>query len=390
METEGSVRKVIAFVPIKFESQRLENKNFLSLGDHPLCYHIFETLLKIEAIDKVYVYCSKAEIMNFVPDGVELMLRPEKLDQSQTLGIEIYQEFAKAIQADIYVLAHATSPLLTVSSLSSGLNSVLHSNYDSSFSVVESKTYAWYKGVPLNYQLNQVVRTQDLDPILLETSGFYIYKKEVLEKGNRIGEKSFPITLSKIEAIDIDQYEDYVLAQAILSSKTQKKIDPPRTLTMTEWFRMTNNIKLIVFDYDGCMSDGSIYLDHKGNVIKNYYTLDGESIVRTIKKNYKIGIMSGNDLRFFKKKAKKWGLAFLKGNISDKLLNLKYISYNYNIPLKEIAFFGDGLNDMKVLQEVGFSGCPSNAHPNVKKIVKFVSTKEGGKGAIREFLNLFP
>ena len=59
--------KIVAFVPIKFYSQRLENKNFLLLDNKPLCSHIFDTLNKVERIDEIYVYCSNSNIMNCIP-----------------------------------------------------------------------------------------------------------------------------------------------------------------------------------------------------------------------------------------------------------------------------------------------------------------------------------
>jgi len=396
-EKNNATPKVIAFVPIKFESQRLKNKNFLNLGGHPLCYHIFETLLKIPIIDKVYVYCSQEEIKNLIPDQVHFLKRSSDLDGNSVLGMEIYQEFAKEIQADIYVLAHATSPLLSTTNIMDGLNSIIYRNFDSSFSAVKEKTYVWHKNQPLNYQLDQVVRTQDLEPIIIETSGFYMYRKEVLEKGQRIGDNPHMVMLNKIEAIDIDLDDDYLLAQSVLSYQNNQKAllrkeddIQKNTQTKSAIFNKTRNIKLIVFDFDGCLSDGSIYLDYKGRVIKNYYTLDGEAIVKAVGRNYKVGIMSGNDLDFFKKKAKKWKLEFFYGEIHDKLLKLKYLSYQAKIPLDEIAFFGDGLNDIKVLKAVGFSGCPANAHPNTKKVVDYVTTEKGGHGAINEFLSLFP
>ena len=78
--------KVVAFVPIRLNSQRVEGKNLRLLGGEPLLCHILRTLLEVEAIDEVYVYCSNPEIQEFLPEGVKYLRRGEDLDQDTTRG----------------------------------------------------------------------------------------------------------------------------------------------------------------------------------------------------------------------------------------------------------------------------------------------------------------
>jgi CMP-N-acetylneuraminic acid synthetase len=136
------------------------------------------------------------------------MPRALSLDTDETLGIHIYQSFASLVDADIYVLVHATSPFLTQRSLQKGVESVLHGGHDSSFSVRKVSTFAWFSDSPLNYSLDCIPRTQDLSPIFWETSGFYIFRKHVISQGKRIGDNPCMIELSAIEATDIDTLED--------------------------------------------------------------------------------------------------------------------------------------------------------------------------------------
>lgn len=104
--------KTVAFVPIRLNSQRVEGKNLRRLGGEPLMCHILETLLRTERIDEVYVYCSNEEIRPLLPEGVKLLRRAEELDRDTTLGREIYDAFTAEVEADYYVLAHATSPFI--------------------------------------------------------------------------------------------------------------------------------------------------------------------------------------------------------------------------------------------------------------------------------------
>lgn len=207
--------KISAFVPIKLNSQRLPNKMLLTLGENFLCEHIFQTLLEVKkSIDiDIYCFCSDVSIKKYLPCDVKLIVRNIELDSNETKGIDIYKSFSKIINSDIYCLCHATSPFIKKDSIIKGLKKVLEEDYDSAFSVSEVKTFCWFKNNPLNYSFTNVVRTQDIEPIYWETSAFYIFKKNVLEKHNRrVGFKSFKVLTDKIESIDIDEKEDYELA----------------------------------------------------------------------------------------------------------------------------------------------------------------------------------
>ena len=209
--------KIVAFVPIKFYSQRLSNKNFLLLDNKPLCKYIFDTLNKVDRIDEIYVYCSNSKIMNCIPNNIKLLTRSSILDSNDTLGIELYQDFCSRVSADIYILAHATSPFISYQSINKGLDSILIDNYDSSLSVKQVNNFVWYQGKPLNYSINHIPRTQTIEPIYLETSGFYIFKQEILTKlHTRIGDKPYLVTVNNKEGIDIDTEEDFVIAQQMI------------------------------------------------------------------------------------------------------------------------------------------------------------------------------
>lgn len=171
--------KVVAFVPIKLNSQRLPNKMFLTLGDKKICQYIFDILLEVKKnIDMdIYCYCSDEKIIPFLPNDVIFLKRPKYLDSNETKGLDIYKNFCKNINADIYLLCHATSPFISKNSILDGVKSVLNYNYDSSFSVGKIKTYCWYKNKPLNYSLENIVKTQDIEPVYYENSAFYIIEE---------------------------------------------------------------------------------------------------------------------------------------------------------------------------------------------------------------------
>nr|WP_296076226.1 acylneuraminate cytidylyltransferase family protein [uncultured Ruminococcus sp.] len=205
--------KVVAFVPIKLNSQRLPHKNILPIAGHPLCWHLCNTLLKVNNIDEVYVYCSDERVTDYIPEGVILKKRDKKLDGDLVKGFDIYRSFISEVDADVYVLAHTTSPFIKQESIDNALKHIVSGSNDSAFSAEKIQTFAWYKDKPINYDLNDVPRTQDLEPIWVETSAFFMFKKEIFTDYNRrIGFNPYIQEVSGIEAIDIDEKKDYDLA----------------------------------------------------------------------------------------------------------------------------------------------------------------------------------
>ncbi len=209
--------KTVAVVPMKLNNRRLPQKNTKPFTNgKPLCYYILSTLLTVEGIDDVYVYCSNPDIQEYVPDGVKFIRRPESLDQDTTSMTEVLTCFTKEVHADIYVMTHTTAPFISKESIEKGLNAVKSGEYDSSFAAKKLQDFLWKDGIPFNYDLTNIPRTQDLPALFEETSGFYIYKHAVM--GNlhrRIGQKPFIVEVGEIEAVDIDEPEDFMIADAI-------------------------------------------------------------------------------------------------------------------------------------------------------------------------------
>lgn len=105
--------KTVAFVPLKLNNERLPGKNTKAFkGGKPLLTYILETLTKADGIDEAYVYCSNEEVKKYLPDGIRFLKRSESLDTNSTLIIDVLKSFASDVDADIYVLTHATAPFI--------------------------------------------------------------------------------------------------------------------------------------------------------------------------------------------------------------------------------------------------------------------------------------
>ncbi len=209
--------KTVAVVPMKLNNRRLPQKNTKSFTNgKPLCHYILSTLLKVAEIEGVYVYCSNPDIQEYIPEGVKFLKRAESLDLDSTKMNEVLQAFANEIVADVYVMTHVTSPFITKESIEKGLYAVLDERYDSAFAAKRLQDFLWKDGKPFNYELNDIPRTQDLQVLYEETSGFYIYKREIMTRHNRrIGDNPCIVEVGEIEGIDIDEAEDFIIADAI-------------------------------------------------------------------------------------------------------------------------------------------------------------------------------
>ena len=167
--------------------------------------------------DSINVFCSSEDVIPFLPEGVNFVRRPEYLDLPTSNFTQIFTLFMEQNDADIYVYAHATAPFISADTMKQCIGAVQSGEYDSAFCAVKLQDYLWQDGEPLNFDATNIPRTQDLKPIYQETSGVYVFTKEVFEKYHRrIGKKPFIKEVSFKEAVDIDNPEDFDLAEALV------------------------------------------------------------------------------------------------------------------------------------------------------------------------------
>ena len=105
------MERIVSFIPIKLNNQRLPGKNLMDLSGKPLCSYIFNTIKNIDVITEKYVYCSDEKIKEYMPEGLRFLRRDRYLDGFQIKGLEIIEQFVRDVDADIYVLTDRKSTL---------------------------------------------------------------------------------------------------------------------------------------------------------------------------------------------------------------------------------------------------------------------------------------
>ena len=145
-------------------------------------------------------------------------------------------------------------------------------------------------------------------------------------------------------------------------------------------------VKMILMDVDGTLTDGSLLLLPDGEEVKSYSVVDGMGILLAHLAGLKTGIITGKVSRPLALRAEKLKIMELHQGILDKKRVLLEILEKHQLQNEDVAYIGDDLGDLEVIKEVGLAGAVANAHPLIKENSHFLCHQEGGKGAVREFI----
>ena len=152
--------------------------------------------------------------------------------------------------------------------------------------------------------------------------------------------------------------------------------------------KIAAKIKALVLDVDGVLTDGSLTFDEEGKEYKTFNAKDGQGIVMLNKTGFITAIITARENGTVRHRFKNLGMTKLYEGSKNKIASLKELMKEFNLKPEEIAYMGDDLPDICVLKTVGLPSCPADATEEVKKYAKFVSSKNGGRGAVRELCDL--
>jgi len=148
------------------------------------------------------------------------------------------------------------------------------------------------------------------------------------------------------------------------------------------------NIKVLLMDMDGCLTNGFIIHSSSGDDLKMFHTHDGYGITRGRQLGLIFAIISGMKSAVNKRRVERLKIHHLFEDIDDKRIPFEELKNLYNFKNENFAYIGDDSFDIPLLKEVGFSACPNNAMEDVKENVNYICRKNGGEGAVREVIDL--
>ncbi len=147
-----------------------------------------------------------------------------------------------------------------------------------------------------------------------------------------------------------------------------------------------NHITTFIFDVDGVLTDGTVIVSTKGELLRRMNIKDGYALKTAIDLGYNVCIISGGNNEGVRRRLQGLGVTDIHLGVSDKIEKLDEYLDIYNIAPKNALYMGDDIPDLYVMQKVALPCCPQDAAPEVKAISKYVSHCDGGKGAARDVI----
>jgi len=223
-----TIPRIIALVPMKGHSERVPNKNIRPIAGKPCFHWIIETLSKSKYIGEIVINTDSEEIIKDAKSNfnVTILKRPEFL-LGDMVGIQPLIEYdLSQTNGEYYLQTHSTNPVLKTETIDKAIETFFSQNVnDALFSVTTLKTrFYWPDGKGINHDPKILIRTQDLEPIYEENSCFYIFSKETNKKvKNRLGSNPMMFPIDKLEAADIDTWDDFYWAEYLLNKQIKNE-----------------------------------------------------------------------------------------------------------------------------------------------------------------------
>jgi 3-deoxy-D-manno-octulosonate 8-phosphate phosphatase (KDO 8-P phosphatase) len=148
------------------------------------------------------------------------------------------------------------------------------------------------------------------------------------------------------------------------------------------------NVKLLALDVDGTLTDGGVYYADTGVELKRFHIQDGLGIVLAGLVGLRIAWITGRVSVVVERRARELGVADLQQGVRDKAAAVEELAARHGLPLGEVAYMGDDLNDLPALRVVGVPLAPANAVEEVRRAARIVTDRPGGGGAAREAIEL--
>jgi YrbI family 3-deoxy-D-manno-octulosonate 8-phosphate phosphatase len=376
----------LAFIPIRSGSKSIPGKNIREFCGKPLVNWLIEALENSDYIQRIVIALDGEEQEQIVKKTgakkLEIYRRmPENAkDNSSTESVMLeFLEYDKTDPNDVFILLQATSPFTRTQDINRALELFKTGNADSVLSAIKTKRFFWDKHAqPINYDYRNRPRRQDFDGLFMENGAIYISTTDnILKSNNRLSGKISVFEMPEYTGIEIDEPADWEMAEALF-----KRYQPERLRKKVE-------IRLVLSDVDGVLTDAGMYYSEKGDELKKFSTYDGMGFKMLQQVGIKVGIITGENRKLNAARADKLNLDYAFHGIENKLINAQELCNELGISLQNLAYIGDDINDVELLKNVGLAACPANAVKKVKDIFGIIELKSsGGNGALREFAEI--
>lgn len=369
----------IAFMPLRANSKSIADKNVRSIAGRPLFAWSLEQAIVSQCFDEIYVATDSPRIREKVFDefssSVKVLDRsPETCTDTASTESTIL-EFKRQIPFDVICLIQATSPLTLAEDFRVAKYKFLTENLDSLLTAVQSKRFFWTKtGIPINYDPAKRPRRQDFEGCFMENGAFYLTRAKILEEyGCRLGGRIGVHEMAAETAIEIDDTTDWIVVEQLLLRQKLLSIGE-RVL----------QVKVLVLDVDGTLTDGGMYYGPDGEALKKFNTRDAHGLQLLRENGIRVCVISSETSPAVETRMKKLRIEEYYPGVENKFLLLKELAKRWDIALQNFAYIGDDLSDLESMKYVGTAFCPADSVSEILKQTHYTCKHLGGNGAVRE------
>jgi YrbI family 3-deoxy-D-manno-octulosonate 8-phosphate phosphatase len=378
----------IAIIPARGGSKGIPRKNLVPLAGSPLIAHTIRHGLEASEITEVIVSTEDAEIAAVAEGaGATVVARPPELatDEASSEPALIHaldtRRAADAEDPELVVFLQATSPVRRRDDVDSAVRALRDAGADSLVSVTASKHFEWAVddggARPLNYEPARRPRRQEIPPRFQENGSIYITATPVLrETETRLGGRIALYEMDRWTAVELDDREDLELLEWIMRR--------PEYATSSRW---PDRLELIVFDFDGVMTDNRVLVSDGAREAVICHRGDGWGVARLRDAGVRMLVLSTERHSVVAERCAKLELPCLHA-LEDKAGALREFLQAEGIQPARTTFVGNDVNDLGCMREVGLSVAVADSDPAVIAAADLVLSRPGGHGAVRELCDL--
>lgn len=364
----------VALLPLRGGSKSIPGKNLSNMAGRPLYAWSLDAALESGCFDAVVVASDSAAIRDDARarygDRIEVVDRAPENATDTASSESVMREVAATVACDVLALIQATSPLTRAADFRTARERFERDGLDSLLTGVNLKRFFWRPdGQPLNYDPAQRPRRQDFDGTVMENGAFYFTRRALFDRtGVRLAGRIGVHVMDDDCAAELDEPADWPLIEALLRPRVAAPHD----------------IRLLIVDVDGTLTDGGMYYDRNGEAMKKFDTRDAKGMLMLRDTGVRVCVVTAEDSAAVAARMRKLGISDYFPGVKDKPAWLREHGARWQISLAQTAYIGDDLNDLEGLRSAGLSFCPADAVPAVRRAVRYVCAASGGAGAVRE------
>ncbi len=375
-------------IPARLGSKRLANKPLKDIAGKPMIKWVIEAAQNVSFNSSVIVATEDKKIKDLVETlGINCFLT-KKLHKN---GTERILEVLDHIDSDFIINLQGDEPLVNPIDLNNLNREIKLSDADvvSICHEVNNLEADEPSNVKVVFDINKYALyfSRSKIPYGAKTfyshKGIYAFKKATLEKIKFL-ESNY---LGNFEDLEQLQWlENNISVKMLISKNKSIGVDTQDDLIKAENALLSNNIKGLICDIDGTLTNGLLWYGKDGEVFKSFNVKDGLAIKKLLSKGFKVGFISGRDSLPLRIRAKELGVQFVRFNQADKKRACLELLDEMKLEVKNVAYIGDDESDIPCCSLIPFSFAVKDCHKDLKKVSRFHMEVKGGEGVVNEFI----